>query len=358
MTDDAQIEYHPRLCGQSPLGLLGHQPIINRFLNDDERRHHGYIFQGPKGVGKASTAYRLAEHLLAQPDDGGLFEDTPAAPRDDDPEVSLLRAGVHPDLKVIEGDPDKANMPISVERIRTVIPYLAHTPSRGAMRVVLIDAMDQMNVNGANALLKTLEEPPENTVLIILHHGQTPILPTIRSRVQVVAFKPLSFDDTRRVIAALYPDAEENWVDVAAVLSEGAPGKAMMLAEAGAPDLYAETCMAFAQGPLNGMEIDRLASLWGAGGIKHATRRQLARQFFDRLLVKAARQCVDAPPREGEPAMDIEEDAVRRISARLSAYHLTEIRADLLAALYEAERLNLDAMPAIFTALEKMSQPS
>ena len=350
---------HPRLSALKPHGLVGHHPIIKALTDEDGgRRHHGYIFQGPKGVGKASTAYQLAEHLFSTPQDGGLFGDEAQAPSEDDPDVSLLRAGAHPDVMVIEGNPEKASGGISVDQIRKVIPFLSHTPSRGGMRFVLIDALDQMNVNGANALLKTLEEPPENTILIIIHHGMTPVLPTIRSRTQLIKFAPLSFEDTRVVIRTQFPDAEQNWIDVAAVLSEGAPGVAPLLAEAGAPDLYAETCMGFAEGRMTGLELDALSSQWGAGGAKNAARRHLARQFFDRLLVKAARTSSGAHKEDGQPRMDIEDRAINQLATHLSAFELTEIREQMLSKLYEAERLNLDAAPILFGVLERLNKPS
>lgn len=350
---------HPRLVSLKPHGLVGHQQIIDDLTQDNARRHHGYIFQGPKGVGKASTAYRLAETLFAAKQEAGLFgEEAASGFAEDDPEVSLLRASAHPDVMVVEGDPEKTSGGIGIDQIRKIIPFLSHTPSRGGMRFVLIDAMDQMNVNGANALLKTLEEPPENTILIIIHHGMTPVLPTIRSRTQLVKFALLNFEQTRDVIRGQFPEAEQNWVDVAAVLCDGAPGVASMLAEAGAPDLYAETCLGFSAGRMSGLQIDSLASQWGAGGAKNATRRRLARQFFDRLLVKSAKAAAGSFMDDGQPHMDIEDQAINQLSAHLSAFELTEIRQDLLASLYEAERVNLDTAPILFNALEKMNKPA
>jgi DNA polymerase-3 subunit delta' len=348
---------HPRISGSKPHGLVGHRHIIERLVGDNQaRRHHGFIFQGPKGIGKASTAYQLAEHLFAAHSEAGLFEESTSELTSDDPEVSLLRAGSHPDAMAIEEDPEKPSGGISIDQIRAVIPFLSHTPSRGGMRFVLIDAMDEMNVNGANALLKTLEEPPENTILVIISHGMTPILPTIRSRTQVIKFAPLGYEETCLVIKAMFPEAEQNWIDVAATLSEGAPGKAAMLAEAGAPDLYAETCRAFAEDQLSGLQLDALSAQWGAGGIKNAARRQLARQLFDRLLVKATRRTVGLSPEAGQPKLDIEEQAIDRLADRTSVGNLTEIREILLSDLYEAERLNLDAAPILFAALSRMNE--
>jgi DNA polymerase-3 subunit delta' len=338
MDEAAPDDHHPRLNSLKPHGLLGHQPIIDKLASDQARRHHGFIFRGPKGIGKASTAYRLAEHLFAN-----------------DPEINLLRAGSHPDVMAVEGDPEKASGGISVDAVRAVIPFLAHTPSRGGMRFVLIDSVDEMNANGANALLKTLEEPPENTILILISHGTVPVLPTIRSRAQVIKFAPLGFEETAQVIRTMFPEAEQNWVEVAATLAEGAPGKVVMLAEAGAPDLYAETCEAFAEGELSGSRLDALSAQWGAGGAKNAARRQMARHLFDRLLVKAARRTVGTPPEAGQPKLDIEERAIDRLTGRIPARDLAEIRQQMLSNLYEAEHLNLDAVPVIFSALSRMT---
>ncbi len=372
MADDID-EHHSRLHAEHGGGLEGHQHIIDHFMaqfsDDTGRRHHGYIFHGPKGVGKATTAYRLAEYLFAhEMTDGGLFGDDAPSPSGDDAEVRLLRGGVHPDMMVIEGDTEKASGGISVDQVRKVVPFLAHTPSRQAgrmnedgMRLVLIDAMDQMNANGANALLKTLEEPPKNTIIIILSHGSVPVLPTIRSRTQLVKFAPLDFTATQKVIRQQFPAAEQSWIDVAAVLANGAPGVASMLAEAGAPDLYADTCMQLADGVMSGGIMDAMSSQWGAGGLKYAITRQLARHLFDRLLVKAARHAVHATGHGDNngaydgPGLDIEERAIARISGRRSAYELTDIRQQLLLALNEAERLNLDAAPVIFNALDALN---
>ena len=351
---------HPRLTGQHGFDLKGHHDLVAKITEPGKtRRHHGFILTGAKGVGKATSAYMIAEQLFSAPV-AGLFGDAPQASNPDDPDVKLVRAGSHPDLMVVEADESKATAAISVDQIRSVIPFLSHTPSRGGWRVVIIDALDEMNDNGANALLKTLEEPPEKAIILLLHHGTRPILPTIRSRAQMINFAPLNYDDTRQVISRRFIEADPSWVDVAAVLSDGAPGKAALLATSGVVDLYAETCQAFSKGNLSALELDQLSSQWGAGGAKNAARRQLARLMLDRLLTRAARYAVSgsseaiAASAQPMPRMDIEEDAISTLAKRHSANHLAELHANILTDLNYAERVNLDMAHVIYQAFEKL----
>ena len=334
---------HPRMASLKPLGLVGHRHIIDQMTSCDQRsrRHHGYIFQGPKGVGKATTAYTLAEALFC-------------SHSPDDPDMALLRAGTHPDMMVISPDPEKTT--ISVEQIRTIIPFLAHTPARKKNRFVLIDALDATNINGSNALLKTLEEPPDNTIIIIVSHGSTPVLPTIRSRVQMVKFNPLNLDQTSDVIRTLFPDADPSWINAAAILAEGAPGKAIMLADAQVPDLYTETCNALAQQKISDLKIDELAAKWGANGAKNANRRFLARLFFDRLISHAAKNAINAQLGDDTPQTHEEQLAIQNLATHLTPLQLAEIRQKLLSELYHVEHLNLDTAPSIFNALKSLAR--
>ncbi|MCE2517948.1 MAG: hypothetical protein J4F41_09020, partial [Alphaproteobacteria bacterium] len=277
----------------------------------------------------------------------------------DDPDVKLIRAGSHPDVMVIEADTSKATAAISVDQIRMMVPFLSHTPSRGGWRLVIIDALDEVNINGANAMLKTLEEPPEKAIILMINHGARPVLPTIRSRAQFIRFDPLGFEDTRQVISRSFLEADPNWVDVAAVLADGAPGKASMLAESGGVDLYAETCQALSAGGISPQDIDALASQWGAGGAKNSARRQVARLMMDRLLTRAARRGADPQAlglinRPDEPRMDIEEAAINQLINAHPPHLLADLHGQILADLDYAERVNLDAAQVMFSALEKI----
>lgn len=351
-------EHHPRRLGLNGFDLKNHDDIIQTIIGDrKERRHHGFILSGPKGVGKASTAFRLAEFLFAKEAETGLFGDETLKINDEDPDVKLVRAGSHPDLMVVEADTTKATAAITVDQIRSIIPFLAHTPSRGGWRVVIIDALDEMNISGANAMLKTLEEPPEKAIILIINHGAKPVLPTIRSRAQFIRFNPLGHEDTRQIISRNFLDADPNWVDVAAVLSDGAPGKASLLASSGVVDLYAETCTLFSQGNVDMKDIDALAAQWGAGGAKNADRRQLARLMMDRLLTRAARQSAgNTAALTSLPSLDIEEKAITALLGKHSANELAELHSALLSDLDYADRVNLDVGQVMFNAFAKLAK--
>ena len=352
---DLDQDAHPRRSA-----LIGHNDCLDRIAADGtQRRHHGYILSGPKGIGKATAAWRITEKLFASPQETGLFGDAPQMVNDEDPEVRLIRAGSHPDVLVVEADSSKASGGISVDQVRAVIPFLAHTPSRGSWRVVIIDALDDMNINGANALLKTLEEPPEKAIIMLINHQSKPVLPTIRSRAQMIALSPLGFEDTQTVIGKNYPDADQDWVDIAATLADGAPGKASLFAASGAIDLYAETTQMLAGEQTDKLTIDGLSSQWGAGGVKNLPRRQMGVMLIMRLLTAAARHGVVRPQPAGIPRLDIEDRAITQICSHHGPGVLAEWHQDYQSRFIEAERLNLDAAPIYYDLLSRlMTRPN
>lgn len=200
---------------------------------DDGRLHHAWLLKGPSGLGKSLFARRFAARLLgAAPKVGGRPLDSVLS----DPVVEKMIAASHPDLRWLAREPgDKGKLPlfISVERIRDeVVNFITLKPALGGRRVCVIDSMDELNTSGANALLKSLEEPPPNCVLILIHHGQTSLLPTIRSRCRVLRFAPLSEDDVSRIL-----NTDGRQADASALkLAGGRPGKALALSE---PDAIA-----------------------------------------------------------------------------------------------------------------------
>ena len=359
MVDQTDQDHHPKYSR-----LIGHDNVLSAITGDGHhRRHHGFILNGPKGIGKATAAWRAAERLLASSPEGeasaGLFGDapetSPAGFDENNPEVRLVRAGSHPDLIAIEADTSKASGGISVDQVRAVIPFLSHTPSRGRYRVVIIDALDDMNVNGANAILKTLEEPPENAVIIIINHQTKPMLPTIRSRVQMIAVSPLGFQDTNQVVRSMFEDADQDWVDVATALSDGAPGKAALFAESGAIDLYAETTQMLAGEQTDQMTIDGLSAQWGAGGVKNLAKRQMGLMLMMRLLARAARHATGGVPQgqyqDVNPRLDIENRAIAQICNRHHGDQLAAWYQQYYQRFVQAERLNLDTAPIYFDLL-------
>lgn len=192
---------HPRMTAT----LLGQSEAEAGFLYayDSGRLHHGWLITGPRGVGKATLAWRLARFLLATPEeDGGMF----AAP----PPVSLDISDTHPVARRIAAlseprlfllrrayDDKKAKLQdvISVDEVRKMKSFFTLSAADGGRRVAIIDAVDEMNPAAANALLKLLEEPPKAVTMFLISHQPARLLPTIRSRCRELRLTPLSAGD-------------------------------------------------------------------------------------------------------------------------------------------------------------------
>lgn len=206
------------------LPLIGHVAAQDRFLNARRsgRLHHGWIFAGPSGIGKSRFARRLAALML-----GAESVDADA----NDPVMQKILSESHPDLKWIKrelNEKGQLRQDITVDQIRDLNKFFSLRPALAGWRVGVVDALDEMNINGMNAILKTLEEPPENAILLIISHGTKPILPTIRSRCQILRLNKLSDDETRQVLESVNEAST-----LAAELANGRPGYGLQLQATG-----------------------------------------------------------------------------------------------------------------------------
>lgn len=211
----------------SELGpVFGHEAAREEFLGAlaTGRMHHGWLMRGPRGVGKARLALRFAMRLLGDKSD---FSSSP------DPHVAgLVQAGSHPDLRIIRrpvDDKGKQRSEIPVDSVRELTQFFALRPALGGWRVAIIDAVDEMNRFGANAVLKTLEEPPQKAVLLLLSHGEQALLPTVRSRCRVLRCDPLPEREEQAVLA-LAGHTGSRAISIAQ-LAPGRPGRALELVQ-------------------------------------------------------------------------------------------------------------------------------
>ena len=196
------------------------------------RLHHAWLLTGPEGVGKATFAFRAARRLLgAAPDPAnGLLGSLGS-----DPVVRRVSARSHPDLMVLEraGEDGKLRKVIPVDDARRLPEFFSQTPAISPYRVAIIDAADDLNPNSANAILKTLEEPPPRGVIFLVSHAPGRLLPTIRSRC-----RRLTFTAPGEAMAADFLTARTDLTaEQAARLAKmagGAPGLALRLAAADA----------------------------------------------------------------------------------------------------------------------------
>ncbi|MHA1598940.1 MAG: DNA polymerase III subunit delta' [Alphaproteobacteria bacterium] len=245
LDDDGAL--HPRANPD----LQGHGAAEKTLLDafTSAKLAHAWLLTGPKGIGKATLAYRFARHVLSESGDaGGLFgAEAPAtslhlAP--DDPVFLRIAAGGHADLKAIERGFDekkgKYRTEIVVDDVRAIGRFMSLTSGEGGWRVVIIDSADEMNRNAANAVLKVLEEPPQKTLLLLVSHNPGRLLPTIRSRCRKLALRPLPESTVVSLLLAGHPDMPMSDAEELSRLSDGSIGRALDLEQAGGLKLYHE----------------------------------------------------------------------------------------------------------------------
>ena len=236
----------PRLTAD----LLGHQAAETAFLDawTGGRLAHAWLITGPKGIGKATFAYRIARFVLSGGgDSGGLFGGPPENLDMDagHPVFRRIAAGGHADFKVVErgwSDEKKGRLrsDIIVEDVRGVGAFMSLTPAEGGWRVVIVDAADEMNRSSANAILKVLEEPPRNALMLLVSHSPGRLLPTIRSRCRRLSLGPLPDATVVALLGRYRPDLAASDAQAVARLAEGSVGRALALAAEGGLDLYRE----------------------------------------------------------------------------------------------------------------------
>ena len=152
--------------------VIGHRDADNLFVDalNEGRLHHAWMITGPKGIGKATLAFRFARFALAHPDarSAEVGAATSLALPDDHPDVRKIAGGAHPGLLHLKRpyDPkrkgkDKIRQDLTVDEIRRTVPFFGSTGSEGSWRICIVDAADDLNRSAANAILKILEEPPK-----------------------------------------------------------------------------------------------------------------------------------------------------------------------------------------------------
>jgi len=207
---------------------------------------HALLLAGPLGVGKATLAFHLANHLLKF----SRHEGAPAELATPEPESQLFRQiaiGAHPSVLHLTRPWDEKNKKfktvVSVDEIRRVSRFLSMTSHDGGYRVVIVDPADDMNNSAANALLKNLEEPPSRTVFILISHAPGGLLPTIRSRCQMVRLLPLEKADLISALSQfdIPPPADEPAREALAQRSGGSVRMAILLTQYGGLEIAEAT---------------------------------------------------------------------------------------------------------------------
>ncbi len=243
---------HPR----QTLRLYGHeaaeQTLARAFA--DGHMHHAWLLTGRLGIGKATLAYRLARHALAQPQErtGG---EQPLEVAPETRSARQVKALTHPGLLLLRRPYDtrakRFAQTIPVDEVRRLKSFLGLTSAENAWRVVLVDSADELNINAANALLKSLEEPPARTLFVLISAEPSQLLPTIRSRCRRLDLAALTGEPLRAATAAglasqnLAPPGAEAWEKLE-TLAQGSVRRVLQLTATGGLELYArlERCLA------------------------------------------------------------------------------------------------------------------
>ncbi|MGC6453296.1 MAG: hypothetical protein ACON31_05260 [Candidatus Puniceispirillaceae bacterium] len=331
-----------------PLNIpQGHQVFTSALKDalDGGRAAHGWLLTGPQGIGKASMACMAAAWLLRETDNAPALIDDGAITIDpDDPGSNLVCKGHHPDLLVIRPDvKENKSGQIKLEQIRKLVGFMGHRPGRGGWRVAIIDSMDQVNRNGANALLKLLEEPPEKTMLFLVASRPGRLPPTIRSRCRLVRLDTLNEAACRDIIGAQLPDISPARLDDLARLADGAPGRALSLAATQSDDLYRAACSLLAETSFDASACAALCDKWGRGGGDGQDHRDGAIWLLARLLRLAAIHAGGGGEGARSTSLcDFETEAVTRLARHHGGSALAERHADFLTSAAKMDGLYLD----------------
>ena len=232
--------------------LIGHESAEKQFIEawHLNRVPHAWLISGLAGIGKATLAYRIARFVLDTDNKGiipkgSLFsDDTEAATLQlfvskDLAHCKQIEAGAHPNLRVLEPGwtnpkTGRTSQNIVIDQVRQSTGITNLTAA--GWRVIIIDPVDAMNTNAANALLKSLEEPPSKTLFLLVSHAPGRLLPTIRSRCRRLMLHPLSAEQIKTFLSRT--EKKKKSMDGIAKLSGGSIGKALQLVSGNGYDLY------------------------------------------------------------------------------------------------------------------------
>ncbi len=188
--------------------LYGHKAAENFLARSyhSGKAHHAILIEGPEGIGKATLAFRFANHVLTHPDPAAA-PDHLADPDLNSPVSRQIASGASHNLlhltRPVDDKTGKMKTAITVDEVRRAGHFFSQTSGTGNWRIVIIDPADDLNRNAANAILKILEEPPRRALFLVLSHAPGKLLPTIRSRCQPLKLSPLGDADMAKALAGL-----------------------------------------------------------------------------------------------------------------------------------------------------------
>jgi DNA polymerase III subunit delta' len=328
--------------------LLGHDIAERTMLAAQQigRLHHAWLLTGPRGIGKATLAWRFARFLLAG-QEGGLFG-TSSDGLGVDPHApgrALIDARSHPDLfhlrRSLDPKTDRIRSEIAVDDVRELGAFMHMTPAMGSWRVAIVDAADEMTRSSANAVLKILEEPPPNAVLLIVAHAPGRLLPTIRSRCRRLALQALPDKTVIDLLGTYAANLTQEEREALAGLAEGSIGRALELGSAGSLALYREMVDVLATLPdLDMPRLHGFAERFARRGEEANADWRSLNYLFDGWLKGLARRA--AVGGEGPVIVPAEDGLHGRLLAAASLDRWMEAWEKVAHLLSRADAVNLD----------------
>ena len=323
--------------------LFGHREAEAALLNAyrSGRIPHAWLIGGAQGIGKATLAYRMARFVLAHrsPRSAPVQRAETLAVDPADPVARQITAGAHGGLLVLErGLNDRGVMRtvITVDETRETISFFGSTAAVEGWRVCIVDTVDELNPNASNALLKILEEPPQQSLFLLVSHAPSRVLPTILSRCRKLPLRPLAIDDVIRAAAAATDiEADDPALSEVATAAEGSVARALTLLGGDALKLQQRTAALLATLPrVDPRELHALGDALGTS---------------DRVALAAFIDGIDRWISERLRAEDANANLPRL--ARLA-----EVWEKIVRAARDTESYNLERKPLVFSVFGMLAE--
>src|ERR1700730_13835054 len=332
---------HPR----ETMSLFGHREAELALLNAyrSGRIPHAWLIGGAQGIGKATLAYRMARFVLAHPDPLAANVQRADSLNVDasDPTARRIVAGAHGGLLVLQrtaNDKGVMRTVITVDETRETISFFGSTAAEEGWRVCIVDTVDELNPNAANALLKILEEPPQQSLFLLVSHAPARVLPTIQSRCRKLALRPLATDDVIRAVThAANLAIDDPALAEAAEAAEGSVARALTLLGGDALKLHQRTAALLATLPrVDPRELQALGDALGGS---------------DRVALGAFVDSVDRWVSQRLRADDANANANLPRLARLA-----EVWEKINRAARDTAEYNLERKPLVFSVFGLLSE--
>lgn len=313
------------------------------------RSHHAWLITGPPGIGKATLCYAATRYWLSAPEERCADLSVP----DDSVAARQVAALSHPGLLVVRRPYDtktkRFRTVITVDEMRRVLGFVQHTSGGDGRRAIIIDAVDDLNTSAANAVLKSLEEPPPQTLFFMVCAQPGRVLPTIRSRCRTLALAPLGHDEVATAAQAAI-DAADPPVEGDTTLTteriasaKGSPGRLLTMLAGGGAALTDAVDAVFKRLPdVDWVSINRLAD--DVARADQTARFDLFSAVFLDRLADATRSAAC-----GEAAGSWASDAGPAVLARLAETWDTTAQSKAVT-----DSLNLDRRAFVIDAVSRL----